>query len=298
VDRPKAKPFDPAHNSNDLQIFQSGESKMKTKTWKRLTVTAATLVLALVMAVTAFASGTVTYTGQGFTFDGTTWTLNSQRCGLEGQGIANDGGTGQFANDPQFAGWQPGDPYLVWVLTVNGATSATLQGGPFGAGVSMYQVGGTYKYASQYYSPDQLINIVSAMWTGGKGKATLTVSHGCPPRTGGWCSPGFWRNAADGAWQAAGYASAAAGKADTWANTLDNDANWVGSSLANTTLGTILNDPQTYSGPPIGTYDGVSMNAFNAVGAHLTNQLTGGFDPAQFLPNGTCQIDHFGNYVP
>ena len=55
--------------------------------------------------------------GPGFTDDGTTWSLNDQRCGVDGKGVANDGGTGQFASN----GFVPGDPYLVWVLTANGA---------------------------------------------------------------------------------------------------------------------------------------------------------------------------------
>jgi len=56
------------------------------------------LLLTLFAATPALAGGVVTYTGQGFSFDGTTHNLNDERCGLTGQDDANDGGTGQFAN--------------------------------------------------------------------------------------------------------------------------------------------------------------------------------------------------------
>jgi hypothetical protein len=107
------------------------------------------LVITALVAVPAFASGTVYYTGQGFTFDGTTWIINDERCGLTGQAPANDGSTGQFAdwNGPGMP-YEIGQSYLVWVLTANGATSATLYL-PDGA-FAMYKVGGTYKFASKY----------------------------------------------------------------------------------------------------------------------------------------------------
>ena len=62
-------------------------------------------LMALGPVGTAWA-GTVTYTGQGFNYDGTTYNLNDERCGLTGQNDANDGSTGQFAE------WNgPGLPY-------------------------------------------------------------------------------------------------------------------------------------------------------------------------------------------
>ena len=161
---------------------------MQMKNLRAIGALLAVGAFAVMTGAVVFASGTLYYTGQGFTNDGTTWSLNSQRCGLAGQGVANDGGTGQFALN----GFVLGDPYLVWVLTVNGASSATLSLPDEGI-VNMYKVGGTFKYASKYYSPTQIIGIVYATWTGGPNRATLTVSHGCPPRDGGWCSPGFWK---------------------------------------------------------------------------------------------------------
>jgi hypothetical protein len=40
------------------------------------------------------------------------------------------------------------------------------------------------------------------------------------------------------------------------------------------------------------------LNAFNATGGFLTDQLVGGFDPTKVGEEGACQIDHHGNYKP
>lgn len=271
------------------------------------------LLMTLVLAIPAFADGSVTYTGQGFTFDGTTYSLNDQRCGLTGQNDANDGGTGQFATwndgpgvntngdwgDGSGGPYRTGQPYLVWVLTANGATSATIKL-PDGNTYNMYNVGGTFKYASGYFNRDTLVNYpVVAHYTGtAKGKVQLTVSHGCPPGEGGWCSPGFWRNASDGAWQAAGFADKATGMAALFNNTVVPNYYATANSNANLTIGTVLTDvggpggANKYGGPdaPFG------LNAFNATGAFLTDQLIGGFDPSKVGDEGACQIDHHGNY--
>ena len=237
------------------------------------------------------ASGPLYYTGQGFTNDGTTWSLNSQRCGLDGQGVANDGGTGQFASN----GFVPGNPYLVWVLTANGASSAKLFL-PDEGFVEMIKVGGTFKYASKYYSPTQIIGEAFVTWTGGPKKAQLVVSHGCPPRVseGGWCSPGFWMNATDAAWKLTNYR-----REDFFnATVVPNYYNEATMKLLpyGPTLDQVLTTPgaNTYgkASAPLG------MNAFNATGAFLTDRLAGGFDPAKDGVEGTCQIDHHGNYKP
>ena len=59
---------------------------------------------------------------------------------------------------------------------------------------------------------------------------------------------------------------------------------------------------QVLSTPGANTYGAASgplgLNAFNATGAFLTDQLVGGFDPAKVGVDGSCQIDHFGNYKP
>ena len=61
------------------------------------------------------------------------------------------------------------------------------------------EANGSFKYVSGYYTPGTLIGTVSASYDG-RSTAQLVISHGCAPFTGGaWCSPGFWRNATDGA---------------------------------------------------------------------------------------------------
>jgi len=59
---------------------------------------------------------------------------------------------------------------------------------------------------------------------------------------------------------------------------------------------------QVLSTPGANTYGAASgplgLNAFNATGAFLTDQLVDGFDPTKVGVEGACQIDHFGNYKP
>ena len=59
---------------------------------------------------------------------------------------------------------------------------------------------------------------------------------------------------------------------------------------------------QVLSTPGANTYGAASgplgLNAFNATGAFLTDQLVGGFDPTKVGVEGACQIDHFGNHKP
>jgi hypothetical protein len=270
-----------------------------------LTATLAVALLAGILAVSAreaLADGTtVLYTGQGFTFDGATTNLNDQRCGAEGEGIANDGGTGQFANwNGPGLPYEPGQPYLVWVLTANGATSAHLYGGPFGPhpGVQMFPVGGTFKYASQYFSPEQLINIVAADYIGGaRGNVQLTVSHGCPvfEREGAWCSPGFWKNAKAGAYTLIGVDPVTKmfnGNVSTFYYGVD--------LVPDVALKTVLDTPPTYSGSPVqGTGVDCPLNAFNATGAYLTDLIPGFTFSCEQKESGSdtaCPIDHFGNF--
>lgn len=204
------------------------------------------------MAIPVFAGTIVTYTGNGFNYDGTTYNLNDERCGLTGQNDANDGGTGQFAdwNGPGQP-YETGQGYLVWVLTANGATSAKLNL-PDGT-VNMIKVGGTFKYASQYYPYATLVGLpVTAEYEGKvKGNVNLVVSHGCQPfeTEGAWCSPGYWRNAADAAWALTGYA-----KTDLFNNTVVPNYHDT-ASAANPTLIQVLTTPgaNTFGGPAIRT---------------------------------------------
>jgi hypothetical protein len=259
---------------------------------KRLALLVLTAFVAVLVPITAAHAGTtVTYTGQGFNFDGTTYNLNDERCGLEDQGIANDGGTGQFAdwNGPGQA-YETGQGYLVWVLTANGATSAklTLPGGT----VDMIKVGGTFKYASQYYSYADIANIVTAEYEGkAKGNVQLVVSHGCQPfdTEGAWCSPGYWRNASDAAWALTGYA-----KTDLFNNTVVPGF-YDTASAADPTLIEVLTTPGANTfGAESGPY---GLNAFNATGAFLTEQIPGfHFDPDLIGAENACPIDNHGNF--
>ena len=97
-------------------------------------------------------NGTVAYNGNGFTAG----VLNTDAPTLE-QDRKQDG-------------------YLLWVLTANGATSATIT--LPNATHDMIAKGGNFKFESEYFSPDAL-KTVSAYYSGPvKGNVVLTVSHG------------------------------------------------------------------------------------------------------------------------
>lgn len=239
---------------------------------------------------------TATYTGQGLNsnpdgFGG--YDLNLEICG-----IAN--------------GAESDDPYLLWVFTATGSTSATISG-PFGQQVAMTKVsGGTFKYVSSWFDPNTLLpNVVTATAPDGKTKnAQLTVSHGCRPyKKGDWCSPGFWKNADAGAWALTGRS-----KTDAFNSTVYEafygallaqvPASSTDPTLVDATLWTVLSSKAgTYKGAGVaGTNpDYPVMNAFNATGAFLSNNIPGyQFDPALYQGNDsvTCPIDHFGNFKP
>ena len=120
------------------------------------------------------AGGTATYTGQGFSAaaDGS-YMLNNQPT------PANDGNTGQFADwDGPGNAYDAGDGYILWVLSANGAKSATITL-PDGTTDDMKLVGGTFKYASPYFAYDWLTKVAKADYTGTvKGSVKLTASHG------------------------------------------------------------------------------------------------------------------------
>ncbi len=260
------------------------------------------VITGLLLNGAAFAqSTTVEYKGNGFTFDGTTYNLNDERCGAEGQSAANDGSTGQFATWNSGSPYQVGQPYLVWVLTANGASSATLTL-PGGQVVSMFQVGGTFKYASPYFTYSTLMGppAVSATFEGRvRGTPVLTISHGCKPmnyRQSAWCSPGYWRNAQDAAWALVGVDRATA---------LFNGAvstAYYGQDLSpDQLLQYVLDHPQTYSGPGVlgtdPTKTTVALNAFNATGAYLTDRIPGyRFDETKIGDEQACPIDNGGNF--
>jgi hypothetical protein len=238
-----------------------------------------TILLALTLcAIGAMAAGpyanTVTYSGQGLNPDGFGgYDLNQEICGVA-NGADADG------------------PYLLWVLTASKANSADITG-PWGT-APMTKVGsGTFKYVSGWYAPNTLPGQVTGTYDGTPKNAQLTISHGCRPKGTGWCSPGFWRNAADSAWAVIGVDRNLA----LFNNTVYPF--WYGAMFAaNPSLQTVLNNPQTYSGAPLAGTSGYPLNAYNATGAMLTDRLPGGFSFAaiQNDDSNTCPIDHFGNF--
>jgi hypothetical protein len=278
------------------------------KSSRLLTLLAATAILAAILAVspgTVFAATVyVNYTGQGFAYDGTTYTINDERCSRENQTLANDGGTGQFVdwNGPGQP-YQTGQAYLVWVLTANGASSATLHLPD--KTVNMYKVGGTFKYASGWYDPASLFpgnystnTPVYAEYTSNKAikNVQLTVSHGCAGflRQGAWCSPGFWRNTLN--FNPNGWTTIGVDPATTTFNG-NVSPNFYANDLSPDRLLTyVLNNPNDFGGQ-LGTAGPYGLTAFNAVGAYLTEQIPGyQFDPNLIGDEQACPIDAHGAF--
>jgi hypothetical protein len=248
---------------------------MKTKFMRALSIS---LVLALViMIVPAMAySKTVTFSGQGlFQDDFGGWDLQTELCGVE-NGAEVDG------------------PYLLWVFTATKAKNADITG-PWGT-AEMTKFGkGTFKYVSDWYDPDTLIGNVTASHDGNNKNPQLVISHGCRPfeEPGAWCSPGYWGNATDAAWALTGY-----GKTDLFNSTVYDY--WFGATFAaDPTLYTVVSTTGgTYKGPGVPGTSGYDLNAFNATGAFLTENLPGyHFDWDVMMAGGdaACPFDHFGN---
>lgn len=223
----------------------------------------------------AQADGSVTYRGQGLNPDGAGgYDLNTETCGIE-NGADAEG------------------PYLLWVFTAGGATSASITG-PWGT-AAMTKSGnkGTFKYVSAWYAPDTLPGNVSVNAVGTLKKPQLVISHGCRPFTtnGAWCSPGFWKNAEDAAWGLTGYA-----KTDLFNSKVVPDF-YATSSGADPTLGTVLN---TAGANTFGSADApYGLNAFNATGAALTDALPNYVFSLEVMNSGaseSCPIDHHGNW--
>lgn len=241
-------------------------------------IIAALAVGALVLAPAQMAvasTTTVTYQGQGVIADGYGgYDLQQELCGMS-NGADVDG------------------PYLLWVFTSTRSTSATITG-PWGT-VPMVRSGkGAFKYISDWYEPGTLIGNVSASGNSSSGNPQLVISHGCRPfdDRGAWCSPGFWRNAAPGAWALTGYS-----REDLFNTSVP--PYWFGTTFsANPTLDGVLSDPTTYSGAPVAGTSGWDLNAFNATGAMLTDALPGFSYSWEVMQSGSasaCPIDHFGN---
>ena len=168
----------------------------------------------LAISATAVASTpTVSYTGQGWNDNGNGgFILKDERCGVGTQTPANDGGTGQFANwNGVGQPYETGQGYTVWVLTLNanpaGGVTLHLPSGE----VQMTKVGGTWKYASPYVSREEALAASRPRHVQRRGQEhAIVVSHGCKAfdqEKPAWCSPGYWRNAADAAWTLAGHSA-------------------------------------------------------------------------------------------
>ena len=187
--------------------------------------------------------------------------------------------------------------YLLFVLTATGASNANITG-PWGT-ANMTKFGnGTFKYVSGWYEPSTLPGNVTATYDGRAKNAQLTISHGCRPfvNNGAWCSPGFWGRATDAAWALTGYL-----RSDLFDLTV-YDRFYGATFVANPTLSTVLTTSGgTYKGAPVAGTLGYALNAFNATGAFLTDNIPGfEFDMSLLQPgldeSNTCPIDHFGNF--
>jgi hypothetical protein len=246
----------------------------------KMTLKGLAAALLLTAASAASAQTSATYSGQGLNsnpdgFGG--YDLNKELCGVQ-NGADAEG------------------PYILWLFTATGAKTATITG-PWGT-ASMTKMGnGTFKYVSAWYDPSTLPGNVTATSVGGKvKKPQLTVSHGCRPfRRGAWCSPGFWHNATDAAWTLTGQPKT------TLFNTTVYSA-WYGASYAaDPSLITVVTTTgSTYKGPGVAGTLGYSLNAFNATGAYLTNNIPGYQFSLETMEaaegSDTCPIDHFGNF--
>jgi hypothetical protein len=246
-----------------MKHFDSGKSKLnRCRTWQFLLL-ALTLVGSLMITSVVLADGQICWTGQGVT-DG---VLNNIVC---------DGDT------------PPGN--MLWILTTGGSTGNTVSAATLHLNGSDYagvKKGTQFHFYTPYIDP---ANITSAcatyVGTLGKGTPVLTISHGCPPANRNqtlWCSPGFWKNALDGAWLKTGYA-----RTDSYNATSCGTSNPVPGTPS---LQDVLNSPQTYGGA-----------AFNCVGQLLTNTLCGGGHLNPNCPNAdtsicpdACPLDHQGN---
>jgi len=242
---------------------------------KRLLIALAAIVALIATPIAANAYvNSVTYSGQGLIADGFGgYDLRTELCGV--------------ANGADVDG-----PYLLWVLTATGAKNADITG-PWGTAQMTKSGNGTFKYISGWYSPGTLPGHVVGTYDGKAKNAQLVISHGCRPfNQGAWCSPGFWRNATDAAWALTGIA-----RTDAFNTTVYPV--WYGATfVVDPTLQTVLDNPPTYSGPPLAGTSGYPLNAFNATGAMLTDALTGfSFDINVMQAGGSdaCPIDHFGN---
>jgi hypothetical protein len=234
----------------------------------------ATALLLLATPAAAY-DNSATFTGQGLIAD----DFGGYDLGTELCGVAN--------------GAEVDGPYLLWVLTAGKARNADITG-PWGTAQMTKFGNGTFKFVSEWYDPDTLPGNVSATYDGDRRNAQLVLSHGCRPfKQGAWCSPGFWKNAKDAAWALTGYS-----KTDLF-NATVYDSFYGATFPEDPTLDTVLStDGGTYKGAPVPGTSGFELNAFNAVGAFLSNSIPGfrfDWDVMEAGGSDACPIDHHGN---
>ncbi|MCU0504425.1 MAG: hypothetical protein MUE82_01420 [Chloroflexi bacterium] len=133
---------------------------------------------------------TITWTGQGVTFDGTDWKPSSEICP----------GTVPAGVDP--------NSYLHWIFTTDGGsadTDATLTLG--GSGTGSYSTtkdsGGAFHFYTPYVEPDPSMLTAVASFTvitTGNGSWNLVISHGCGGGGGGQGDPLGITKTADGSY--------------------------------------------------------------------------------------------------
>ena len=149
----------------------------KFRTPRFVMLLAATVALTAMIATGAMAvvATCINWTGQGVTCADGNCTLNKEVC------VDSEG--------------NPTGPYLLWVLTANGATSATITIN--GTSYPMEKVGGTFKYKSEWVDLNTVVASACYEGTIKNGNPQFVISHGCPPQSFQACSPGFWRNHPD-----------------------------------------------------------------------------------------------------
>ena len=245
-------------------------------------------MLAIPSAASAY-DNTAAYTGQGLNsnpdgFGG--FDLNKEICGVE-NGADVDG------------------PYLLFVMTATGAKNAEItfpSGTNAGTHAMVKSGGGTFKYIAQWDDPDALLaSGITGTYDGKPKNVQLVVSHGCRPfnqEKPVWCSPGYWRNAEDAAWALTGHA-----RSDLF-NATVYDSFYGATFVADPTLNTVLTAPGgTYKGAGVSGTDPrtqapfAALNAFNATGAYLSDELEGyTFSTTDYAAGSdTCPYDHHGN---
>ena len=250
----------------------------------------ALLLIPIGMATSQAYSNSASFTGQGFIADGFGgYALRSEVCAvLDDEGNIIPDAYGQTADAE--------GPYLLWVLTATGAKTAEITG-PWGTAEMTKSGNGTFKFISDWYDPDTLVGNVSATYDGKAKNVQLVVSHGCRPfeEVGAWCSPGFWMNAEDAAWNLTGESRTSRFNSTVY------DYFYGATFGSDPTLYGVLTapNPSPYKGAPVPGTSGYALNAFNATGAYLTDTLPGytfDWDVMQEGSDDACPIDHHGNW--